>query len=126
MRPDDSLLIWYDREAADLPWRRRRDPYAIWLAEIMLQQTQVETVIPYYERFLRHCPDLPALAAAQLDEVLKLWEGLGYYSRARKPASHGTHPRGATQCLFPPYCGGAAAAARHRPLHRRRHRQHRL
>ena len=83
MRPDDSLLLWYDREAADLPWRRRRDPYAIWLAEIMLQQTQVETVIPYYERFLRHCPDLPALAAAQLDEVLKLWEGLGYYSRAR-------------------------------------------
>ena len=83
MRPDDSLLTWYDREAADLPWRRRRDPYAIWLAEIMLQQTQVETVIPYYERFLRQCPDLPALAAAELDEVLKLWEGLGYYSRAR-------------------------------------------
>ena len=83
MRPDDSLLTWYEREAADLPWRRRRDPYAIWLAEIMLQQTQVETVIPYYERFLRQCPDLPALAAAELDEVLKLWEGLGYYSRAR-------------------------------------------
>ena len=83
MRPDDSLLTWYEHEAADLPWRRRRDPYAIWLAEIMLQQTQVNTVIPYYERFLRHCPDLPALAAAELDEVLKLWEGLGYYSRAR-------------------------------------------
>ncbi len=83
MRPDDSLLRWYDREAADLPWRRRRDPYAVWLAEIMLQQTQVNTVIPYYERFLHTFPGLPTLAAAGLDEVLKLWEGLGYYSRAR-------------------------------------------
>ena len=78
-----ALLGWYEREAADLPWRRRSDPYAIWLAEIMLQQTRVETVIPYYERFLRQCPDVAALAEASLDEVLKLWEGLGYYSRAR-------------------------------------------
>lgn len=83
MRPDDALLRWYAREAADLPWRRRRDVYAIWLAEIMLQQTRVDTVIPYYERFLRRCPDLATLAAASLDEVLGLWEGLGYYSRAR-------------------------------------------
>ena len=80
-RPDDKLLAWYDREAADLPWRRTDDPWAIWLAEIMLQQTQVTTVIPYYERFLQRFPDLPSLAAAELDEVLKLWEGLGYYSR---------------------------------------------
>ena len=82
-RPDDKLLAWYDREAADLPWRRNDDPWAIWLAEIMLQQTQVATVIPYYERFLQRFPDVPSLAAADLDEVLKLWEGLGYYSRAR-------------------------------------------
>lgn len=82
-RPDGRLLDWYEREAADLPWRRSRDPYAIWLAEIMLQQTQVATVIPYYRRFLQHFPDIASLAAADLDEVLKLWEGLGYYSRAR-------------------------------------------
>ncbi len=82
-RPDGRLLDWYEREADDLPWRRSRDPYAIWLAEIMLQQTQVNTVIPYYQRFLQRFPTVAALAAAELDEVLKLWEGLGYYSRAR-------------------------------------------
>ena len=82
-RPDDNLLHWYDREAADLPWRRSRDPWAIWLAEVMLQQTQVTTVIPWYERFLQQFPDVSSLAAAELDEVLSLWEGLGYYSRAR-------------------------------------------
>ena len=81
-RPDGRLLDWYEREAADLPWRRSRDPYAIWLAEIMLQQTQVNTVIPYYERFLQRFPDIASLAAADKDEVLKLWEGLGYYRRA--------------------------------------------
>ena len=81
-RPDGRLLDWYEREAADLPWRRSRDPYAIWLAEIMLQQTQVNTVIPYYERFLQRFPDIASLAAADMDEVLKLWEGLGYYRRA--------------------------------------------
>jgi A/G-specific adenine glycosylase len=77
------LLDWYDREAADLPWRRTRDPYLIWLSEIMLQQTQVETVIPYYERFLAAFPTVQKLAHASLDEILKCWEGLGYYSRAR-------------------------------------------
>lgn len=80
-QPD--LLAWYDHAAADLPWRRTRDPYHVWLSEIMLQQTQVETVIPYYERFLSAFPTVEALAAAPLDDVLKLWEGLGYYSRAR-------------------------------------------
>ncbi|MCY4525123.1 MAG: hypothetical protein OXB89_00805, partial [Anaerolineaceae bacterium] len=82
-RPDGRLLDWYGREAADLPWRRTRDPYAVCLAEVMLQQTQVTTVIPYYQRFLQRFPTVAALAAAGLDEVLKLWEGLGYYSRAR-------------------------------------------
>jgi A/G-specific adenine glycosylase len=78
-----DLLAWYDRAAADLPWRRTRDPYHVWLSEIMLQQTQVATVIPYFERFLADFPTVEALAAAPLDRVLKRWEGLGYYSRAR-------------------------------------------
>lgn len=77
------LLRWFDREARDLPWRRTKDPYAIWVSEVMLQQTQVETVKPYYERFLRRFPTVQRLARARLDTVLKLWEGLGYYSRAR-------------------------------------------
>ncbi|MBF5042824.1 A/G-specific adenine glycosylase [Aggregicoccus sp. 17bor-14] len=78
-----ALLAWYDREKRDLPWRRTRDPYAIWLSEVMLQQTQVATVIPYWERFLARFPTVAALAAAPLEEVLTGWKGLGYYSRAR-------------------------------------------
>jgi A/G-specific adenine glycosylase len=77
------LLDWYDRRARDLPWRRTRDPYAIWVSEIMLQQTRVETVIPYFERFLARFPDAHALARASEDEVLSMWSGLGYYRRAR-------------------------------------------
>ncbi len=77
------LLNWWDGGHADLPWRGTKDPYAIWVSEIMLQQTQIATVIPYYERWLAQLPTVAALAAASLDEVLKLWEGLGYYSRAR-------------------------------------------
>lgn len=79
----NALLAWWDAGHADLPWRRSRDPYAIWVAEIMLQQTQITTVIPYFERWMARFPSVEALAAASLDEVLKLWEGLGYYSRAR-------------------------------------------
>jgi len=78
-----ALLDWFGSSRENLPWRTGRDPYRVWLSEIMLQQTQVETVIPYFERFVREMPDIPALAAAPLDRVLKLWEGLGYYSRAR-------------------------------------------
>ncbi|MFW6184933.1 MAG: A/G-specific adenine glycosylase [Chloroflexota bacterium] len=77
------LLEWWDEGHADLPWRRRSDPYAIWVAEVMLQQTQITTVIPYYERWMARFPTVQALASAPLDDVLKLWEGLGYYSRAR-------------------------------------------
>jgi len=77
------LLAWYADHRRDLPWRHTRDPYHIWVAEVMLQQTQVTTAIPYYERFLARLPTVEALAAASLDEVLKLWEGLGYYARAR-------------------------------------------
>lgn len=78
-----KLLAWYDLHRRDLPWRRRSDPYAIWLSEVMLQQTQVGTVIPYYERFLSRFLTIADLAAADLDEVLGLWAGLGYYARAR-------------------------------------------
>ena len=78
-----NLLRWFHCRARDLPWRRTRDPYAIWVSEIMLQQTQVDTVIDYYRRFLARFPDVEHLARARLDTVLKLWEGLGYYGRAR-------------------------------------------
>ena len=78
------LLSWFDRHARDLPWRRSGDLYAIWLSEIMLQQTQVATVIPYYQRFLAAFPSVKELAAAPQQQVLKLWEGLGYYRRARQ------------------------------------------
>ncbi len=74
---------WYDRNKRALPWRNTSDPYAIWISEIMLQQTRVAAVIPYYERFLARFPDAGALAAATEEEVLTLWSGLGYYSRAR-------------------------------------------
>jgi A/G-specific adenine glycosylase len=77
------LLDWYDRGHRDLPWRRTRDPYAIWISEIMLQQTRVQAVIPYYEKFLRRFPTLESLARASQHEVLACWSGLGYYSRAR-------------------------------------------
>lgn len=79
----ERLLHWYGKHARDLPWRGRADPYAIWVAEVMLQQTQVETVIPYYQRWMQRFPTIADLARADLQEVLALWEGLGYYSRAR-------------------------------------------
>ena len=78
-----KLLRWYDGAARDLPWRRTRDPYAIWVSEVMLQQTRVETVIPYYERFLESFPTPRTLAEADEDKVLSHWSGLGYYRRAR-------------------------------------------
>lgn len=79
----EKLLAWYGRHGRDLPWRNTRDPYRIWLSEIMLQQTTVTTVIPYYERFLDAFPNVASLAAAPLENILELWAGLGYYSRAR-------------------------------------------
>jgi A/G-specific adenine glycosylase len=77
------LLTWFRKHQRDLPWRLNRDPYRIWVSEIMLQQTQVAAVVPYFERFLQAFPDLPTLAAAPEQAVLQLWEGLGYYRRAR-------------------------------------------
>ncbi len=78
-----ALLAWYEANRRDLPWRRTVDPYCIWVSEIMLQQTRVEAVIPYYQRFLARFPTALALADAPEEDVLKLWQGLGYYSRAR-------------------------------------------
>ncbi|MFT3666568.1 A/G-specific adenine glycosylase [Piscinibacter sp.] len=117
-----ALLIAWQREHGrhSLPWQRTRDPYRVWLSEIMLQQTQVATVLGYYERFLRAFPDVQALAAATQDEVLALWSGLGYYSRARNlhrcaqavVAEHGGHfPRGSAQLAELPGIGRSTAAA---------------
>src|SRR5690242_16548658 len=81
------LLAWYDRHRRKLPWRAaagvRADPYRVWLSEIMLQQTTVKAVGPYFEKFVTRWPDIAALARASLDDVLRMWAGLGYYSRAR-------------------------------------------
>ncbi len=79
----NQLLAWFRAHQADLPWRQDRSPYRVWLSEIMLQQTQVGTVVEYYRRFLERFPTVQALAESSLDDVLKMWEGLGYYSRAR-------------------------------------------
>jgi A/G-specific adenine glycosylase len=78
-----GLVDWFGGAARDLPWRRERRPYAVWVSEVMLQQTRVETVIPYFERFLRRFPTTRALAEAGVDDVLEMWSGLGYYRRAR-------------------------------------------
>lgn len=79
----NPLLAWYTQNARILPWRENTDPYRVWVSEIMLQQTQVDTVIPYYNRFLQHIPTISALAEIDEAQLLKLWEGLGYYSRVR-------------------------------------------
>ena len=79
----DALLSWFAQYKRDLPWRRNKTPYRVWVSEVMLQQTQVTTVIPYFERWMERFPDIATLANAPLDEVLKAWEGLGYYRRAR-------------------------------------------
>jgi A/G-specific adenine glycosylase len=95
LRP--QLLRWYSAARRDVPWRRTRDPYAVWLSEVMLQQTRVETVVPYYTRFVRAFPTVHALAEAPIDSVLALWSGLGYYRRARmlhEGARHVAHALG--------------------------------
>lgn len=115
------LLNWQRTHGRhDLPWQASREPYRIWLSEIMLQQTQVETVIPYYLRFLQRFPDLPALAAASLEDVLALWSGLGYYARARnlhraarevRDQHDGQFPRTAAEIANLPGIGRSTAAA---------------
>jgi A/G-specific adenine glycosylase len=120
----DALLAWYDEERRDLPWRARRgrrpDPYGVWLSEIMLQQTTVKAVIPYYLKFLARWPTVAALADAELDDVLAAWAGLGYYSRARNlhKCAHvvarelmGAFPQTATELQKLPGIGPYTAAA---------------
>lgn len=80
----EQLLCWFGRHGRkDLPWQQNKDPYRVWVSEIMLQQTQVSTVIPYFQRFMARFPDISSLAKAPLDDVLQQWTGLGYYARAR-------------------------------------------
>jgi A/G-specific adenine glycosylase len=100
-----ALLSWFRRRARDLPWRRTRNPYRVWLSEVMLQQTRVDTVVPYYRRFVRAFPSVQALAAAPLSRVLKLWEGLGYYARAR-------HLHAAAQRIMREHGGRLPSSAR--------------
>ena len=78
-----TILRWYDDNVRPFPWRQTNDPYKIWLSEIMLQQTQVQTVIPYYNRWIDKFPNIQSVANTNMDSVLKMWEGLGYYARAR-------------------------------------------
>ncbi len=110
-----KLLAWFRRGARDLPWRRTRDPYAIWVSEVMLQQTQVAAVVPYYARWMKRFPTVRALARAALDDVLKAWEGLGYYARARNlhRAARGMKrlPRTAAEWREVPGVGPYTAAA---------------
>lgn len=119
----DELLSWFEVSQRDLPWRRRRDPYAIWVSEVMLQQTRVEAVVGPYERFLARFPDVHALARAQEAEVLAQWAGLGYYRRARQlhaaatrivDQAGGVFPRSAAALRllpgFGPYTAGAVAS----------------
>jgi A/G-specific adenine glycosylase len=114
------LLSWFRQFQRDLPWRRNKDPYRIWLSEIMLQQTRVAAVIPYYQRFLEQFPDIVALAKAPEEDVLRMWSGLGYYSRARNlqqaaqqiVAKHGGRfPRDENAALALPGIGEYTAAA---------------
>jgi A/G-specific adenine glycosylase len=113
------LLEWYDRARRDLPWRRRRDAWSVWVSEIMLQQTRVETALRYFEPFLERFPSPEALAAAPVEEVLAAWSGLGYYGRARRlqagaravAAGGGGIPRRAAELAALPGIGPYTAAA---------------
>ena len=115
----DRMLSWYDENRRLLPWREDPTPYHVWLSEIMLQQTQVQTVIPYYTRFITELPQIADLARVSEDRLHKLWEGLGYYSRA-------DHLREAAQILLAGKLQRSARAPGHRPLHCRCHRLHRI
>lgn len=116
----DKLLVWYKDHARKLPWRETRDPYAVWVSEIMLQQTRVETVLPYYRQWMAKFPDIKTLAEASQQEVLAVWEGLGYYSRARNlqhaakrlmAENHGTLPEDVQSLQKLPGVGSYTARA---------------
>jgi A/G-specific adenine glycosylase len=115
-----SIVRWFQNNARDLPWRRTRDPYGIWISEVMLQQTQVKTVIPYWERWMQLFPDVHSLANAPEEQLLRAWEGLGYYTRARNlqraarivsSEYRGEFPRGFDQVLGLPGIGRYTAGA---------------
>ncbi len=112
-----ALLAWYDRVHRKLPWRMTNDPYAIWVSEIMLQQTQVATVLPYYQRWMERFPTIESLAEANLDEVFQYWQGLGYYRRARHLHEGAQHvaelgwPTSYAEWLSIPGVGAYTAAA---------------
>ena len=120
------LLSWFARRKRDLPWRRTRDPYRIWLSEIMLQQTRVAAVIPYYERFLESFPDAASLARACTDRVLALWAGLGYYSRARNLQRAAQEISARPGGEFPARLRSGARSPGHWPLHSGGGAEHRL
>ena len=116
----ERLLAWFDDHKRDLPWRRVRDPYGVWISEIMLQQTRVGTVAPYYRRWMERFPDVVTLADADQDDVLRLWSGLGYYARARnahrsarmvRDSHRGVFPSTAAQLRSLPGVGPYTAAA---------------
>src|SRR3982750_204959 len=107
MRPAEALLTWFDQHRRDLPWRRTSDPYKIWLSEVMLQQTRVETVLPFYNRFLERFPTVEDLARAETEEALALWSGLGYFPRA--PQLHAA-PREIAPAGGLPAAGGGVRA----------------
>lgn len=118
MRPVADLLSWFDRHRRDLPWRQTRDPYRIWLSEVMLQQTRIETALSYYLRFLEEFPTVEDLARAEVGEVLALWSGLGYYRRARQlhaaareAVARGGIPRTVEELRELPGIGAYTAAA---------------
>ncbi|HOJ67994.1 MAG: A/G-specific adenine glycosylase [Candidatus Hydrogenedentes bacterium] len=116
----EKLLAWFCGEARNLPWRQTSNPYHVWVSEVILQQTRVDQGLPYYERFIARFPDVQSLASAPLEEVLKTWEGLGYYSRARNlhraarlvvEAHQGVFPRTAAELALLPGIGPYSAAA---------------
>ena len=120
MNTGKKLLEWYVKQARDLPWRNQKDPYAIWVSEVMLQQTRVQTVIPYFKNWMRAFPNLHVLANADLDQVLSVWEGLGYYRRAhnlRRTAKlvvekyGGSLPQSTNELIKLPGIGAYTAAA---------------
>ena len=121
----EALLAWYDAHRRELPWRappgERAGPYRVWLSEIMLQQTVAAAAGPYFLRFVERWPDVGALAAASLDEVLQAWQGLGYYARARN-----LHRRGADGLHGVRFPAGRDRIEEARSVRARRHRHHRL
>ena len=121
-----ALLEWFYKNRRSLPFREDPTPYHVWLSEVMLQQTRVSAVLPYYYRFLEALPDIPALAACEEEKLHKLWEGLGYYSRVRNLQKAAKLVCAQYGGQLPAVLRRPACTARHRRVHRRGHRVHQL